>query len=179
MSVNWNKINRKTHYWGSMVCAIPVFIIIVSGSLLLLKKEFTWIQPATVRGVEKTPSVSFEEILHVAMGVEQAEITSWGDIDRLDVRPNKGVVKIRANNQWEIQLDHATLKILQVAYRRSDFIEALHDGSFFHKKVTLMVFLPAAIVLLVLWLSGMYLFVKTVAKRTAKKNRKKQIVAVN
>ena len=179
MNINWNKFNRQTHYWGSAICAIPLFIILISGTLLLLKKEFIWIQPATVRGVEKVPSVSFDDILKVAMGVEEAGIKSWEDIDRLDVRPSKGIVKVRANNQWEIQLDHSTLKILKVAYRRSDFIEKIHDGTFFHDKVKLGVFLPTAVILLALWLTGLYLFLKTLFVKNAKKKRQKIVAGEN
>lgn len=171
MKINWNKFNRKTHYWGSIICSIPVLIIIITGSLLLVKKEFSWIQPSTIEGTKKTPAVNFNDILNVAMSIEQAEIKSWGDIDRLDVRPNKGVVKVRAKNRWEIQLDHNTLEILQVAYRRSGLIESIHDGTFFHKKVKLTVFLPAAIILLALWVSGLYLFIKTLAVKNSKKKR--------
>lgn len=41
----------------------------------------------------------------------------------------------------------------------SDFIESLHDGSFFAGDISkLGVFLPAAIGLLILWLSGIYMF---------------------
>ncbi|MEM7010155.1 MAG: hypothetical protein AAF585_01625 [Verrucomicrobiota bacterium] len=31
-------LNRKVHYWGAILCAIPVLIIICTGILLLHKK---------------------------------------------------------------------------------------------------------------------------------------------
>jgi len=79
------------------------------------------------------------------------------------------VIKIRSKNRWEIQIDHQTGKVMQVAYRRSDLIESIHDGSFFHDKVKIWVFLPSAIVLLTLWITGVYLFVIT----TLQKNKMK------
>jgi hypothetical protein len=69
-------------------------------------------------------------------------------------------VKVYAKNHWEIQLDHRSGNVLQVAYRRSDIIETLHDGSFFHERAKLWIFLPSAIVLLVLWMTGIHLFAK-------------------
>ena len=174
MTINWKKFNRPTHYWGSIICAIPVLIIIGTGTLLLLKEEFSWIQPATARGAQGAPTVSFDDILKIAMSVKQAQINSWADINRLDVRPGKGVIKVRAENQWEIQLDQTSLEILQVAYRRSDFIESIHDGSYFHNKAKLGVFLPAAIILLLLWITGLYLFLKTLASKTAAKRRRQE-----
>ena len=40
------------------------------------------------------------------------------DIDRLDVRPGKGMLKVRCKNSWEVQIDANSGKVLQVAYRR-------------------------------------------------------------
>ncbi len=79
-------------------------------------------------------------------------------MDRLDVRPGRGVVKVRAKNRWEVQIDAVTGEVLQVAYRRSDFIESLHDGSFFGHFTKHWIFLPTAIILFVLWGTGIYLF---------------------
>ena len=167
--INWKKFNRKTHYWGAIICAIPILIVIGTGGLLLLKKDFSWIQPPTIKGHSKAPLVSFEQLLMTAKSVPEANILEWDDIDRLDVRPGKGVIKVRAKNQWEIQIDQASLNVLHVAYRRSDFIESLHDGTFFHSAAKLWVFLPAAIILLVLWVTGIYLFIVTSLAKKKKK----------
>lgn len=172
MKINWKKVNRKTHYWGAVICAIPILIVIVTGVLLLLKKEIHWVQPPTIKGPSKVPELSFEQIMSAVKAIPEAGIENWSDVDRLDVRPNKGVIKVRANNQWEIQLDQQTMKVLQVAYRRSDFIESIHDGSYFHDVAKLGLFLPSAVILLVLWITGMYLFFITLfAKQRAKTRR--------
>jgi hypothetical protein len=68
------------------------------------------------------------------------------------------MLKVQSENRWEIQLDARTGTILQVSYRRSDLIESLHDGSFFHDRIKLWVFLPSAVTLLGLWVTGIYLF---------------------
>ncbi len=152
------KINRKIHRVGAVASALPVLVILVTGLILQWKKESAWIQPPTRTGTSSPPMLSFARILEVARGVEKAGIRAWSDVDRLDVRPAKGVVKVRAKNRWEIQIDTATGDVLQVAYRRSDLIENLHDGSFFHDKAKLWVFLPAGVVLLLLWVTGVYLW---------------------
>ena len=85
-------------------------------------------------------------------------IKSWSDIDRLDVRIDKGIVKVRGKNRWEVQIDTQTKKVLQVAYRRSDLIEQLHDGSWFNEKVKLYIFLPSGIILFVPLVDG-YIYV--------------------
>jgi uncharacterized iron-regulated membrane protein len=169
------KINRQTHYWGSFICAIPILIVIITGIVLQLKKESSWIQPPTIRGSAKIPTLPFDQILNTAKTVDEAGIADWKDIDRLDVRPGKGVIKIRAKNRWEIQIDHQTGELLQTAYRRSDLIESIHDGSFFHDKAKIWIFLPSAIVLLILWVTGIYLFVITLLNKNSNKSRKRTV----
>ena len=156
--MKFNLLNRKIHNWGAIIIAIPIIIIIGTGLLLQVKKEFTWIQPAEIKGVGKTPEISLDQILEITKTVPEAGVNSWKDINRLDVRPSKGMVKVRAGNDWEIQIDLKDGRVLQKAYRRSDLIESIHDGSYFHDLVKHWLFLPSAIVLLGLWLTGIYMF---------------------
>lgn len=173
MNIKWPKFNRKIHYWGSIICALPILIVLVTGSLLLLKKDFFWVQPATAHGIAGTPSVTMDEILSAAKSLPELGIQAWEDIDRLDIRPGKGIIKIRGNNHWEVQISQYTAEVLQVEYRRSDIIESIHDGSFFHDRVKLGIFLPSAIILLGLWITGMYLFIIThLGKRRSRLKRK-------
>ncbi len=158
MRVNWKKLARKIHYWGAIIIALPVIVVIGSGIVLLLKKDIDWIQPPTASGQGKIPTLSMAEILDAASMAPGSTINTWGDIARIDIRPAKGVIKIRAADNWEIQLDHQSAEVLNMAYRRSDIIESIHDGTFFHDKVKLGIFLPAAMILLILWLTGLYLF---------------------
>lgn len=153
-----SRLNRIVHRWGSILVALPALCVLLTGLVLQLKKQSSWIQPGTQRGIERVPRLSFPEVLEIAKSAPQAEIRSWDDIDRLDVRPDKGMLKVRARNRWEVQVDTATGEILQVAFRRSDLIESLHDGSFFSNGVKLGIFLPTAVVLVVLWGTGVYLF---------------------
>ncbi|MBW2241985.1 MAG: PepSY domain-containing protein [Deltaproteobacteria bacterium] len=154
-----SKLSRLTHRWGSILIAAPLVVIVVTGVLLQLKKESAWIQPSTQRGSGDEPTLGFDQILAATQAIPEAEVDSWDDIDRLDVRPGKGMLKVRCKNSWEVQLDAATGEVLQVAYRRSDLIESIHDGSFFHDGFKLWVFLPTALILAVLWATGIYLFV--------------------
>ena len=153
-----SQLSRRLHRWGSIVALVPLTIIIVSGVILQLKKDVAYIQPPTEAGTASQLSLSFDHILEVAKTVPQAEIASWDDIARLDVRPGKGVVKIRGKNRCEIQIDAHTGEILQVAVRRSDLIESIHDGSFFHDRIKLWLFLPAGLVLVCLVITGLHLF---------------------
>jgi uncharacterized iron-regulated membrane protein len=150
--------NRKVHYWASIIIAIPSLVVICTGLLLQVKKQVPWVQPPERKGASEEPTLSLPQILAISRSVPEAGVRDWGDIQRIDARPSKGVVKVVPKSAWEIQIDAATGEVLQVAYRRSDLIESLHDGSWFHEWVKLGVFLPTGVTLLLLWLTGMYLF---------------------
>jgi len=151
---------RKLHRWATVLILLPFLVVLVSGLFLQVKKEFDWIQPPTqVGSASGSPELSFTEILASARRSETAGIDTWEDVDRLDVRPDRGVVKVRGTNGWEVQIDAHTGAILNVAERRSDVIEAIHDGSWFHERAKLWIFLPSAVLVLGLWGTGLYLFV--------------------
>ena len=174
MSIKLRKTSRSLHLWISLGIFIPVLIVLASGLLLQVKKEFDWVQPPTQKGLSAAPMLSFEQILAVAKEVPQAAITQWDDIDRLDVRPSKGIVKVRAKNHWEVQLDTQTGEVLHVAYRRTDTIEAIHDGSWFFEGAKLWLFLPAAILLLVLWITGMVMLLTSLKSKYRKQHYRLQ-----
>lgn len=138
--------------------ALPFLVVISSGIFLLLKKEVAWIQPPTKKGLYKIPGISFDQLLHAAKRVPEAGVDGWEDIDRLDYRPDYGSVKVQCKNRWELQVDTHTGELLHAAYRRSDLIETIHDGSWFHENAKLLVFLPSAVIVLSMWLTGIYLF---------------------
>lgn len=166
------RLARRWHRIGSIVIAIPFLVVILSGLLLQMKKEFQWIQPPTQKGGQAVPELSFEQILTATAAVPEAAVASWDDIDRLDVRPDKGMLKVQCNNGVEVQLDASSGALLQVATRRSDLIEGLHDGSFFHDSAKLWLFLPSGLVALLLWISGVYLWWLPHGMRRAKKQRR-------
>lgn len=155
-----SKLLREVHYWLSLAVMIPLGIMIIAGLFLMLKKDVTWIQPPTARGVapDAVPAQDFAALFAAAQGVEELALRDWTDLARVDVKPGKGVIKFIAENNWEAQIDTQTGAVLQVALRRSDVIEQIHDGSFFSDGVKLFVFLPAGFVLLILWATGIYLF---------------------
>ena len=158
--MNLKKTLRQVHYWLSLAVFIPAIIIFVAGGFLMLKKEVAWIQPPTAKGVvsNEIPAVGFESMLDQARKHPQAQISKWSDIDRIDLRVDKGIAKLRAHSGWEVQIDTSTGEVLNVAFRRSDIIEQIHDGSYFSNGVKLFVFLPTGILLIIMWGTGIYLF---------------------
>ncbi len=160
---------RKAHRWGAVLIAAPFLLVLLSGLLLQIKKQVAWVQPPTKKGKGKAPTVSMEAVLAAVKSVPEAAVSSWDDIDRLDTRPRDGVIKGQCKNRYEVQVDFQTGEVVQVEYRRSDFIESLHDGSWFGDSAKLYMFLPVAIVVLSLWFTGMYLFAMPLAVKWRRK----------
>lgn len=169
MSSTLRRLSRSLHLWLSLVIFVPVVIVIGSGLLLQVKKEFDWIQPPTQKLQSAAPSISYDDVLRAVQKVPQINIRTWDDIDRLDVRPSKGIIKVRGRNNWEVQLNASTAEVLQVAYRRTDTIEAIHDGSWFFEGAKLWLFLPVAIVLFILWLTGLVMLYTTLKSKYKKR----------
>ena len=172
-----DKLLRQIHHWGSVLIMLQMGVVIIAGLFLLLKKEVAWIQPETQRSAIETtgaPATSLEDLYAAVRTVPEFSNVAWTDLSRVDIKPDKGVVKFVAPSNWEAQIDLVSGEVLQVAYRRSDMIEALHDGSFFADWVKLYIFLPSGLGLLILWATGVYLFFLPYVKRYSRRRGKRQ-----
>ncbi len=172
MAASWNRWSRKLHRWGAIITCLPLVLVIGSGILLQVKKQVPWVQPATVKGVGQTPTIDWPTLLAVSSAVPESNVETWSDIDRIDVQPKKGVAKVQCKNRWEIQVDLETGNVLASNYRRSDFIESLHDGSFFSDTAKLWLFLPNGLILLGLWCTGIYLWWLPIGVKRKKRRAK-------
>jgi len=181
--VSFNVLNRKAHHWVSFALAAPLLVIICTGVLLQMKKHWAWVQPVEHRGTGTVPAITLDQVLaSIIAGAPELGVTSWSDVDRLDVRPGRGVAKVTLKNRWEVQVDLGTGRLMQTAYRRSDLIESIHDGSIFLGDWTkLGLFLPAGVALLFLWVTGMWMvWVPFIGKRRRHKmaHRRAAVVAL-
>ena len=173
--MTFNYANRRTHAWISMCFAVPLVVVIITGILLQPKKQLPFVQPIERAGVTHEPVATPAQYLEAINRGKLDGAVTWKDVQRVDIRPSKGIAKVILKSDVEYQVDLGTGNVLQRELRMSDFIESLHDGSFFAGDISkLGVFLPAAIGLLVLWVSGIYMFwlpiiVKQRKSRAAKK----------
>jgi len=123
--------------------------------------------------------LSFDTLHKIAIATLRDSISPdlSPELHRIDARPNKGMVKFTfENHYWAIQLDCATGKVLHLERRRADFIEHLHDGSFFDKwaggffKLGYGTFVGLS--LLLLTITGFYLWINPKRIRKGKINKK-------
>lgn len=124
---------RWLHRKIAIITFIFFFLISLTGILLGLKKNVRLLAP-TQKGISSDLStwLPVDSLKKLAAAYLRDSVSPNLDdaLDRIDIRPDKGVVKfVYLNHYWGLQLDGTTGKLLLVEQRKSDFIEDLHDGS--------------------------------------------------
>ncbi|MBD1397021.1 PepSY domain-containing protein [Pontibacter sp. JH31] len=124
---------RVYHRYLGLSLGVFILISSVTGILLGWKKDVDLLQPPTQKGA----STDLQQWLPLSelaarslAGLDSAEAIYENPIERIEARPDKGIVKtIFRDGSWEVQLDASNGKVLSVARRHSDWIEKVHDGS--------------------------------------------------
>jgi len=121
------------HRWLGVAATATLSIICITGILLNHKREL-----GLMPEVQNEPSGSFSQTLPLstlaskAVVVLDSSITSTG-IDRMDVRPSDGLVKVRFKDRrvTEVTVDINSGEVLHVGERNDQFLEKLHSGQLF------------------------------------------------
>ncbi|MEO1262142.1 MAG: PepSY-associated TM helix domain-containing protein [Bacteroidota bacterium] len=122
---------RRLHKWLALPLFLFMFIIGATGVLLGWKKQADF-TPPTQRGISDQADnwISLKAIQSIARQYATDSLGLAPDINRIDVRPGKGVAKILFETHYtELQVDLTTGKIVSHEKRWNDFIEHLHDGT--------------------------------------------------
>ncbi len=122
------------HRWIGVGIGLVLLVTASTGFLLLMKKEWAWVQPPVVRG-EAGPASALKPLQDVyaavfALGLP--EFRSEDDIARIDFRPAQRVHKVvSVHDHVEVQVCATTLRTSGPNRRVSDLLEQIHDGSWF------------------------------------------------
>lgn len=125
------RINRRIHKWLSLPFVVFMLLIGVTAILLAWKKE-TGLIPKTQKSKVENPVawIPLEEMIAIGQQVMRDSLGKSDAIDRVDVRPEKGIAKIVFKHHFtEVQVDGYSGEVLSIAQRNSDLIEKIHDGS--------------------------------------------------
>lgn len=165
---------RTWHRWIGIVVALFLLITATTGILLGWKKDVDLLQPPEQKGTiaDLKDWVSVDQIVNSALHALDSVVGEPNELDKLDVRPSKGIIKVLfKKGYWEVQVDGATGKALSVERRHSDWIEHVHDGSIIGDlfKLSYTNFLGWS--LLILSLSGTWLWFGPKVVKKAKRNR--------
>ncbi|MBK7871831.1 MAG: PepSY domain-containing protein [Saprospiraceae bacterium] len=132
------RLFRKIHKVTGSLTFVIFFIVSITGLLLAWKKHSGGlILPDTQKGtsMNKKEWLSLDTLEVLALqGLALHNPDLNPEVDRIDVRPSKGVMKFTfTEHYYEVQIDAATGKVFHVKKRFSDLFEKIHDGSIVDK----------------------------------------------
>lgn len=162
---------RIDHRWIAILITIPLLITTITGVLLLLRQQLDWVQPSSLKQAHVVQWATMDSVLDSITHNKHTKIKSWKDISSVIYKPSKGTIQIRTKKKILIQLNGASAQVLSVKPRRTGWLIQLHEGSYWGKDIRRYIFLPAAIGLLFLLISGGILTFKYY-KRKWKKRKK-------
>ena len=146
------------HMWLGVIISGLLLVICITGILLNHKRGL-----GLMPDVEHAPSAEFTEALPMAELVRLAGVAApsaaEAGVDRLDVRPRNGIMKVRFRDDvvTEVTVDIHNGSILNVGLRNDVFLEKLHSGEIFGDNWILLSDF-AAVVLTLLIISGYWLW---------------------
>lgn len=129
------RIFRKVHRVTGALLFVFFFIVAITGLFLGWKKNSKgYLLANSYKGISAdtknwltVDSLCIKAIHFLWDSVDESLENT---IDRIDFRPEKGMVKFLFTKHYTaLQLDASTGKLLHIEKRRADFIEKIHDGS--------------------------------------------------
>ena len=178
----WLRFFRWIHRKIAIVVFIFFLLISITGFLLGWKKN-TGLLAATQKGSSSELSLwlPVDSLANMAVRYLHDSVSSElsAELDRIDIRPQKGIAKFIFKNHYQaLQLDCTTGKVLLAEKRTSDFIEDLHDGSILddmfgtgNEEIKLGYTTIMGISLLMLTISGFWLWYGPKRLRRAKRKK--------
>ncbi len=127
--------SRKVHRTTGALLFVFFFAVSITGLLLGWKKNSGGVLLAKTysgKSADQRDWMPMHELHDAALRHAREQIAPdyVPTVDRIDVRPDKGVVKfIFVEDYWGLQLDATTGELLHLESRRADLIENIHDGS--------------------------------------------------
>lgn len=120
---------RAIHKWFGIPLIVFFLLIGITSILLAWKKKAELLPPTLETKIEQGEWISPAEMVSIAES-EMAKIGESTEVDRIDIRPDKGVAKVTFKTHFtEVQLDGLSGEVLSIETRHSDWIEKVHDGS--------------------------------------------------
>ncbi|MFM1873737.1 MAG: hypothetical protein RL398_3159 [Planctomycetota bacterium] len=145
------------HRWIGVAAGLLLLLSAGTGLLLLVKKDYAWLQPPMMKAEAGDAAAlqPLQKVYEAVFALGLPEFRSEADIDRIDFRPAKRVHKVvSVHDHQEVQVCAITLRTSGPNPRRSDWLEQLHDGSWFGGFAHAWLMPLAALALLYLGVSG-------------------------
>jgi hypothetical protein len=130
------RLARKVHRTTGAILFVFFFVLAATGLLLGWKKHSGGvILPQSYSGRSADPKdwLPIEVLREKAFNIARKQISPdlSLELDRIDIRPDKGMVKfVFVQDYWGLQIDCTTGELLHIERRYADLIENVHDGSY-------------------------------------------------
>jgi uncharacterized iron-regulated membrane protein len=121
------------HRWLGVAATATLIIVCITGILLNHKRELGFMPDVPNEPSGPFPAaLPLSELASTAADAVPPEVAAAG-IDRMDVRPGDGLVKVRYDDRrvTEVTVDINTGEVLAVGERNDQFLERLHSGQIF------------------------------------------------
>ena len=153
---------RRWHRRLALISILPALLIFGSGLLLQWKKFIPSLQPNFVESLPpadlSAASLQWNKVLTSLKSIPEAQISDWTDISLIDIRPNQNNFRVRTKRYYEIQFSLSEGLVLRHGPKYAGFLVALHEGTFFGKSVKQFLFMPVSILFILLWGTGVLIF---------------------
>ena len=160
------------HLWLGVIFTIALIVIAVTGILLNHKRGLGLMpdvahetdQPfAAALPLSRLAEIALDTIAKAAgpnAEASQGPMTAAADVDRMDVRPRDGFVKVRMRDasSTEVTVDLSTGRVLHVGPRGDVFLEKLHSGEIFGGLRWVLLSDAAAVALVITLITGYWLW---------------------
>lgn len=159
------------HLWLGVVFTVVLTAISITGILLNHKRGL-----GLMPDVAHAPTDSFAAALPLARlaaialaAVPPRDSLDLAFVDRMDVRPRDGFVKVRLRDasSTEVTIDLTTGGILHIGARGDAFLEKLHSGEIFGSRGVLLSD-AGAIALVITLITGVWLWLVPKLRRGAR-----------
>ncbi len=155
-----SRVAFYAHLWLGVIFTAALLVISATGILLNHKRGL-----GLMPDVPHEPTAPFvralslDSLTSVALVAVGRTPGTLGDVDRMDVRPRNGYVKVRMRDarSTEVTVDIATGRVLHVGARGDVYLEKLHSGEAFGDRWVLLSD-AAAIALVITIVSGYWLW---------------------
>jgi uncharacterized iron-regulated membrane protein len=167
------------HLWLGVIFTTALLVISVTGILLNHKRGLGLMpdvaheptQPfATALPLSRLADIALDTVAR-ASGRSGEALDATTRVDRMDVRPRNGFVKVRLRDatSTEVTVDLASGRVLHVGPRGDVFLEKLHSGEIFGGLRWVVLSDAAAVALVITLITGYWLWLVPKRPRPARR----------
>lgn len=171
------------HLWLGVLSTVALIAIAITGILLNHKRGLGLMPEVSHEPTgEFTAALPIERLAYAALLAappaakgewKEGDVVDLGLIDRMDVRPRNGFVKVRLRDKasMEMTVDIITGRVIHVGRRGDVFLEKLHSGEIFGGLPFVIISDIAAIALVLTLITGYWLWLVPKLSRGTREER--------